>query len=77
MSQTNRAPRPPADVVEARINAWRSLVDTGVQGMLSLQKQLHPDRDPREYVRRAIRRQAEDSHRANLKILARTCCYGK
>jgi hypothetical protein len=62
---------PPPEVVQARIEAWKSLVDVGIASMIALQKQLHPDRDPMEFVRKAIRRQAEDSHRANVRMMER------
>jgi hypothetical protein len=68
---------PPPEVVQARIDAWKSLVDVGIAAMIDLQKQLHPDRDPMEFVRKTIRRQAEDSHRANLHIMERTVQRGK
>jgi len=68
---------PPKQLLDARIEAWRSLVDLGIDSMLALQRRLHPERDPREYVRRAVQLQAEDSHRANLRILQRTGTYGR
>ena len=61
----------PPRLAEARMAAWASLVDTGIEGMLALQARLHPDRDARLYVREAIRQQAEDSHLANIHMLER------
>jgi hypothetical protein len=68
---------PPPEVVKARIKAWKSLVDVGIASMIALQQQLHPDRDPMEFVRRALRRQAEESHQANVRIMERTMQRGK
>lgn len=77
MSDSAKPVAPPGHLVNARIEAWRSLVDMGVEAMLSLRRQLHPEKDAREYVRRAVQRQAEDSHRANLRILERTGSHGR
>ncbi|MCS6860416.1 MAG: hypothetical protein NZT92_08875 [Abditibacteriales bacterium] len=70
MSERKGAQLPPPEVVQARIDAWKNLVDMGVAAMIALQKQLHPDHDPMGFVRRALRRQAEDSHQANVRILS-------
>lgn len=77
MDEKKGAQLPPPEIVQARIEAWKSLVDMGIASMMALQKQLHPDRDPMEFVRRALRRQAEDSHQANVRILERTRQHGK
>ncbi len=71
MCETKKPQLPPPEVVQARIDVWKSLVDMGIASMVALQKQLHPDRDPWEFVRQAIRRQAEDSHRANVRMMER------
>ncbi|MBM4049839.1 MAG: hypothetical protein FJ279_32490 [Planctomycetes bacterium] len=68
---------PPPELVKARMQAWASLVDMGIAAMLDLQRKLHPDRDPWVFVREAIRRQAEDSHQANVRIQERLAHYGK
>jgi len=77
MGEPSNPVPPPKQLLEARIEAWRSLVDFGIDSMLALQRRLHPERDPREYVRRAVRLQAEDNHRANLRILERTGTHGR
>lgn len=77
MSIEKQAHHLPPQVVKARFEAWASLVDTGVAGMIALQRKLHPDRDPMPYVREAIRRQSEDSHQANIRMLRRAVNHGE
>lgn len=77
MSQRD-APSPlPPELVQARLDAWASLVDMAIEGMVAMQKRLHPDRDPWPYVREAIRRQGEESHQANIRMLERVASRGK
>ena len=73
-----------AIVLEKRGDEWEISApvsapadDAAVEGMLDLQRRLHPQRDPRLYVRDAIRRQAEDSHLANIHMLERVVRRGE
>ena len=77
MSQKDSPYDLPPELTRARMAAWASLVDMGIEGMMALQRKLHPDRDPRLYVRKATRRQSEDSHQANVRMLERMTRRGQ
>lgn len=77
MRQKNSRALVPPDLAAARLDAWASLVDMGIEGMIALQRKLHPERDPKVYVREAIRAQSEDSHRANIRMLQRATKRGQ
>ncbi len=60
---------PPPEVIQARWDAYRELVDLGVEMLLANRRRTHPDEDPYKFLQEVIDRAADDRSRANIRIL--------